>query len=132
MAVSGAAKIPGIGLCCACNIATPYEGFEVVGMAQSGTAAAGAGVSDNASLQRFELPLAGGELARIDYRRTGAVLWLDHAEVPSAFEGRGVGSRLVRGALELVRERRERVVPVCGFVATWMRRHPEFDPLRAR
>jgi predicted GNAT family acetyltransferase len=52
--------------------------------------------------------------------------------VPPAFEGRGVGSQLVRGALELVRARGERVVPVCGFVAAWMRRHPEFDPLRAR
>jgi predicted GNAT family acetyltransferase len=101
-------------------------------MAKSGSPAGAAGVSDNASLQRFELPLPGDELARIDYRRTGDVLWLDHAEVPPAFEGRGVGSQLVRGALELVRARGERVVPVCGFVAAWMRRHPEFDPLRAR
>jgi uncharacterized protein len=101
-------------------------------MAESGNAAAPAGVSDNTAEQRFELPLAGGALARIDYRRTGDVLWLDHAEVPGQFEGQGVGSRLVRGALELVRARGERVVPVCGFVATWMRRHPEFDPLRAR
>jgi predicted GNAT family acetyltransferase len=101
-------------------------------MAEAGTRADPVGVTDNAALQRFELPLAGGALARIDYRRTGDVLWLDHAEVPSEFEGHGVGSRLVRGALERVRERGERVVPVCGFVAAWMRRHPEFDPLRAR
>jgi predicted GNAT family acetyltransferase len=91
-----------------------------------------AGVSDNTALQRFELPLADGALARIDYHRTGEVLWLDHAEVPPAFEGQGVGSRLVQGALELVRARGERVVPVCGFVASWMRRHREFDPLRAQ
>lgn len=101
-------------------------------MAEPGTPASTAGVSDNATLQRFELPLAGGALARIDYRRTGDVLWLDHAEVPPAFEGQGVAAQLVRGALELARARGERVVPVCGFVAAWMRRHPEFDPLRAR
>ena len=101
-------------------------------MAETGNAAASAGVIDNTHLQRFELPLAGGALARIDYRRTGEALWLDHAEVPAEFEGQGVGSRLVHGALELVRARGGRVVPVCGFVAAWMRRHPEFDPLRAR
>jgi predicted GNAT family acetyltransferase len=101
-------------------------------MARSGSDAGPAGVIDNSSMQRFELPLAGGELARIDYRRTSNVFWLDHAEVPSEFEGQGVGSQLVRGTLELLRARGERVVPVCSFVAAWMLRHPEFDPLRAR
>lgn len=101
-------------------------------MTDPGLPASPAGVSDNLEQQRFELALAGGALARIDYRRTGEVLWLDHAEVPPTFAGQGVGSALVRGALELARARGERVVPVCGFVAAWMRRHPEFDSLRAR
>ena len=85
---------------------------------------------DNAAQNRFELDL-GGTLALLDYQRRGQVLALNYAEVPAAFAGRGVGSRLVREVLELVRSRGERVVPRCSFVVAYMQCHPEFDDLRA-
>ena len=85
---------------------------------------------DNAAQNRFELDL-GGALAVLDYQRRGQVLALNHAEVPADFAGQGVGSRLVREALELVRRRGEQVVPHCAFVVAYMQRHPEFDDLRA-
>lgn len=85
---------------------------------------------DNAAQNRFELDL-GGTLAVLDYQRRGQVLALNHAEVPAELAGQGVGSRLVREALELVRSRGERVVPRCSFVVAYMQCHPEFDDLRA-
>lgn len=88
-------------------------------------------VRDNPAASRFELPLGDGTVAFLDYRRREGALWLTHAEVPPAWEGKGVGSRLVQGALEQVRAAGGRVVPVCGFVVAWMRRHPEYDALRA-
>ena len=87
-------------------------------------------VTDDAARRRFELDL-GGTVAFIDYRRKGDTLFLDHAEVPSALRGHGAGARLVRGTLELIRERGERVVPVCPFVVSFMHRHPEFAELKA-
>jgi predicted GNAT family acetyltransferase len=36
-----------------------------------------------------------------------------------------VGSQLVRGALDDLRARGLRVVPLCPFVAAYLRRHPE-------
>lgn len=87
-------------------------------------------VRDNAALSRFELELEGA-VAVLDYTRRGQVLALNHAGVPAAFEGRGVGSRLVAGALALIRARDERVLPRCSFVVAYMHRHPEFDDLRA-
>jgi len=87
-------------------------------------------VVDNAPRSRFELEL-GGDTAVLNYTRRGQVLSLDHAGVPAAFEGRGVGSRLVAEALELVRSRGERVIPRCSFVVAYMHRHREFDDLRA-
>jgi predicted GNAT family acetyltransferase len=87
-------------------------------------------VIDNAVRSRFELEL-GGDMAVLDYTRRGQVLALDYAAVPAAFEGRGVGSRLVAEALELVRSRGERVIPRCSFVVAYMHRHREFDDLRA-
>jgi len=87
------------------------------------------GLRDNIANSRFELELEGG-LAFIDYRRVGRTLWLNHAEVPLALGGRGVGSTLVRQALELIRSRGERLVPACSFVAWFIREHPEYADLR--
>jgi len=88
----------------------------------------GEGLRDNTADSRFELELDGG-LAFISYRRVGQTLWLNHAEVPAALGGRGLGSALVRQALELIRSRGERMVPGCPFVAWFVRQHPEYADL---
>lgn len=87
-------------------------------------------VRDNSARQRYELEVA-GELAFIDYRRDGRNVIMTHAEVPPAFRGGGIGSALVRGALALVRERGDKVVPLCPFVVHYVRRHPETHDLLA-
>jgi predicted GNAT family acetyltransferase len=87
-------------------------------------------VIDNTAANRFELALEGG-VAFIAYHRSGATLYLDHAEVPAALGGRGVGTRLVRDTLELVRSRGERIVPVCSFVREFVRRQPAYAALCA-
>lgn len=88
-------------------------------------------LTDNAGANRYEMPVDGG-LAFVAYRRNGDVLTLDHAEVPSVLEGKGLGSRLVKATLDDVRERGLKVVPRCGFIRAYMRRHPEYDDLVAR
>lgn len=87
-------------------------------------------VRDDSARQRFELDVPDG-VAFIDYRRDGHNVVMTHAEVPHALRGGGVGSALVKGALALVRERGERVVPLCSFVARYMQRHPETRDLLA-
>ena len=87
-------------------------------------------LTDNVARSRFEMQLDGCT-AFIDYRRSGNTLYLDHAEVPVACSGHGVGTRMVRAALELLRERGEQAVPVCSFVQAFVRRHPEFAEPRA-
>jgi predicted GNAT family acetyltransferase len=80
---------------------------------------------DNPAANRFEVEVE--ELvALIDYRRAGQTLYLIHTEVPDALEGRGVGSMLVRYALEQIAARGEALVPLCPFVAGYLRRHPEY------
>lgn len=88
------------------------------------------GVRDDPARRRFELE-AGGALAFLDYRRVGGKLLLTHAEVPLALRGGGVGSALVKGTLELARQRGEKVVPLCSFVSHYMQRHPEVRDLLA-
>lgn len=81
-------------------------------------------VRDEPTRQRYELELEGAS-AFIDYRRDGRKVIMTHAEVPIALRGGGIGSALVKGALALVRERGEKVVPLCSFVAQYMQRHPQ-------
>lgn len=88
-------------------------------------------VSDNTELSRFELDVD-GHLSFIDYRRHGNVITMTHAEVPPALNGRGIGSALARGALNLVRDRHETVVPLCPFISTYIKRNAEYQPLLAQ
>lgn len=87
-------------------------------------------VRDDPGRRRYELPV-GDALAFIDYHRDGRIVTMTHAEVPPALRGGGIGSALVAGALALVRERGEKVVPLCSFVAHYMRRQPEVHDLLA-
>lgn len=87
-------------------------------------------ISDNAQLHRFEMRVD-GHVAFIRYRREPGRVVLVHTEVPAELGGQGVGKRLVKGTLDLIRARGERVEPVCPFVAAWMKRHPDYDDLRA-
>jgi predicted GNAT family acetyltransferase len=88
-------------------------------------------VSDNTTEHRYEMKLEGGT-AFIDYRVSGNVRTLTHAEVPVAMRGAGVAARLTGGALQLARSQGVKVVPRCPYVVTFMQRHPEFNDLLAR
>jgi len=87
-------------------------------------------VHDNPARQRYELEVGGG-LAFVDYLRDGGQVVMTHAEVPLPLRGGGIGAALVKGALALVRERGEKVVPLCPFVVQYMRRHPDTHDLLA-
>jgi len=69
----------------------------------------------------------------IVYEVAGTALRLLHAEVPQAMRKKGVGGEVVRAILDDVRgSTTHRVQPVCGFVVSWMRRHPEYTDLTTR
>ena len=57
----------------------------------------------------------------------------DNAEVPPLKRGQGVGGAVVQAILQELRETTsEPVKPICGFVASWMRQHPEYADLSSR
>jgi predicted GNAT family acetyltransferase len=82
-------------------------------------------VVDNPDRSRFEISVDGTVAGVAQYRREGNRLVLTHTEVSDEFEGQGLGSILVRGALDAARRSEERVVPLCPFVAAYLHRHPE-------
>jgi predicted GNAT family acetyltransferase len=65
-------------------------------------------------------------LAFISYvRPDDATIELQHTAVPESDRGRGVGSALVRTAVDYAREHGLRVVPTCPFVKAWLEKNPE-------
>ena len=85
-------------------------------------------VRDNPARHRFELNVE-GEIAFANYRRDGNVLTVMHTEVPKPLEGRGIGSRLVAGVLDIARSQGLTVVPRCSFVKAYIKRHPQYADL---
>lgn len=88
-------------------------------------------VTENVAGNRFEMAFPGG-LAFASFRRDGDRLIVTHTEVPAAFNGQGLGSRLALGLFENAGATGRRIVPACSFVANWARRHPEFADVLAR
>jgi predicted GNAT family acetyltransferase len=74
---------------------------------------------------RFELE-KDGHLAVLEYQLAGRKIIFTHAGVPKSIEGQGIGSRLARAGLEYARSQTLTVVPLCPFVAAYIRRHPEY------
>lgn len=82
-------------------------------------------VVDNPAAERFEAHVD-GQVAFAAYRRFDGAIVFTHTEVPDALEGRGVGSALARGALDLVIAAGQDIVPLCPFIAAWIARHPDY------
>ncbi len=87
-------------------------------------------VRNNEAEQRYELEVEGGP-ALAAYRLRDGRITFTHTEVPPELEGRGIGSKLVKAALEDARSRGLNVVPACPFVKHYIETHPEFRDLLA-
>ena len=87
------------------------------------------GVVDNPAQLRYELRLGDVLAGYLAYRAEPGTLVLVHTDVDPAYEGRGLGSRLIGGALDDIRARGLLMVPLCPFVAAYVRRHPEYADL---
>jgi predicted GNAT family acetyltransferase len=85
-------------------------------------------VHDDPERRRFELD-DDGHRAFVESRRSDGIITMTHTEVPKPLEGRGVGSMLVRGALDLTRQRGLKVLPRCPFVKAFIERHVEYTDL---
>ncbi len=86
-------------------------------------------VRDNTDRHRFEFD-TDGHIAFSNYKRADGLLTILHTEVPKALEGRGIGSALVRGVLDIARAQGLKVNPLCPFVKAYLDRHPEYADLR--
>jgi len=85
-------------------------------------------VIHNTEQKRFEVQLD-GHTAELDYRRSGNIIIFTHTGVPSVWEGRGIGSLLVKTGLEYAKKNDLKVQTLCWFVDGYLQRHTEYQNL---
>ena len=85
-------------------------------------------VSDNRAQQRYELAVD-GHVAASDYEIADGVITFVHTEVPPELGGKGIGSKLIKGALDQVRAAGLKVIAQCPFVKAFIDKHPDYQDL---
>ena len=86
-------------------------------------------VRDAAEQTRYEIRVDGELAGFAQYHDRAHRRVFVHTEIDDAFEGQGLGSKLASAALDDVRERGLRVVPLCPFIARYIERHPAYADL---
>jgi uncharacterized protein len=80
----------------------------------------------NDEKQRYEA-WVGDDLAAIAvYRERGDRTIFTHTEVESAYEGKGIAKALAAAALDDVVRRDRVIVPLCPFIASYLKKHTEY------
>jgi predicted GNAT family acetyltransferase len=85
--------------------------------------------ADNPARHRYEARIGTRVVGWSEYIPADGRITFVHTIVARSVEGRGVGGRLVRWSLDDVRRRGLRIAVECPFVASFIRRHPEYDDL---
>jgi len=87
-------------------------------------------VHQNIDDNRFELDI-NGAVAAAYYDLAPGIITFTHTEVPAELNGRGIGSQLIKGALDAVRAQGLKVVATCPFVRAYIEKHAEYSDLLA-
>jgi uncharacterized protein len=82
-------------------------------------------VLDNPQESRYEIRSNGKVAGFVTYGLHDDYITFIHTEIEPEYEGEGLGSKLARAVLDDARRRELPVVPMCPFIAGYIRRHPD-------
>jgi uncharacterized protein len=85
-------------------------------------------VTHNEEAHRVEAA-ADGLDSLLTYRRFPDRIVFRHTEVPPPLEDKGLAAKLARAALDFARAQHLRVVPLCPYISSFLRRHREYQDL---
>jgi predicted GNAT family acetyltransferase len=85
-------------------------------------------VAHDTAAQQFRVG-KGEDAAVLQYRLTPGRITFPHTLVPEAFRGQGIAQKLARAGLEHAKAEGLGVVPICPFVQSYVKKHPEYQPL---
>ncbi|QJX48037.1 N-acetyltransferase [Hymenobacter taeanensis] len=83
---------------------------------------------DNRQNHRFELTVL-DSTAFIEYQENDEAITVLHTVVPPQLEGQGVGTAIVEETLQTIEARQRLLIPLCPFVKSYLKRHPEWQRL---
>lgn len=83
----------------------------------------------NPAENRFET-WVDGQLAKLDYMESGGgTITMTHVGVPPEFRGHGLAAIITKAALEYAKSKSLRVIPMCPYVAAYIKRNPQYAEL---
>lgn len=91
-------------------------------------AASETGVVHDTDAQQFRVGDGEGA-AVLQYGRTDKQIRFLHTLVPEAFRGQGVAQKLAHAGIEHAKAEQLRVVPICPFVQSYLKKHPAYQSL---
>jgi predicted GNAT family acetyltransferase len=83
-------------------------------------------IANNEADSQWEARLDGELAGYSEYRRRPGRIVFTHTVVEPRFEGKGIGSALVRTEVDDAVANELRIRPICPFVRAWLKRHPEY------
>lgn len=83
---------------------------------------------NDTSGQKYEYVM-GEYRPQIEYQIKGNDIYLTHTRIPEELRGQGIGTELVKDVLEDIDHEGYKLVPLCGFVASYIKKHPEWTRL---
>ncbi len=87
-------------------------------------------IKENKEKKRFEAEVE-NKLALIEYIRAEDKMYLTHTEVSSELEGKGIASSMAKQVLQQIKDENLKLVPLCPFIASYVKRHPEWKEILA-
>lgn len=84
---------------------------------------------DDTEDHRYRIEVDGHRAGMAVYHLRGGKHFFVHTEVDDEFSGRGLGTQLVKYALDDVSAKGGKLVPLCPLFAAYIKRHPEYDDL---
>lgn len=81
---------------------------------------------------RYVIHLGPDAEAEMTFRRVApGIVAVDHTFTPPAFRGHDIALKLMTRLLEDARTEGFRIIPICSYVASQFKRHPEWSDLLA-
>ncbi|MGJ7511581.1 GNAT family N-acetyltransferase [Variovorax sp. GT1P44] len=86
-------------------------------------------ITNKPEQHRYEAAIDGKLAGYCEYNLLSEAVMFTHTEVMPEYEGKGVGSAIARHVLDEARSQGKHVIPVCQFIAGWIRKHRDYADL---
>ena len=85
-------------------------------------------VTYNEALKRYEMPF-GHLVVYANVRKEKNTLYIDYVFAPQDLRGKGAAGEFMSKLMDVVRAEALKAAPVCGYAASWLGRHSEYQDL---